>query len=385
MKKKVYIIPSIKVHSLDDECSLLESSGESNNTSSNYGGGTSYSRYSVCCPKCGKELDVEINLPGVYNVRCDSCNYVFRCKFGDSNLDFTSQDSSDHYDKENDESSQKVQKYSVKCPHCGKTFVAETTKSGKFKYKCPFCGGIVICQLGDDVSSSPSSTNSQMTNDDSDDTSSNSYDDYTHNDSYYQSEDREENLHIRSIDYKSNRFGVTCPLCGEEVIVRINRPGSYLLKCGSCGNNFNCEFSNDLKFYKGDSNSKHNKKKPTKKSHQEKNDITSSDYNGGNMYYDDAFSNAIKEAIELYGIKILLDVKVANILSDLHAYKHIPSSKYVIRTIVTDGYINKLLKCKERSLEVDRLENQFIKGTGFQKDVVDYVFSSIIRALSCLD
>lgn len=38
-------------------------------------------------------------------------------------------------------------KYSVKCNHCGKTFVAETDKYGRFKYRCPYCNEIVTCQF----------------------------------------------------------------------------------------------------------------------------------------------------------------------------------------------------------------------------------------------
>lgn len=38
-------------------------------------------------------------------------------------------------------------KYSVKCNHCGKTFVAETDKYGRFKYRCPYCNEVVTCQF----------------------------------------------------------------------------------------------------------------------------------------------------------------------------------------------------------------------------------------------
>ena len=38
-------------------------------------------------------------------------------------------------------------KYSVKCSHCGKAFVAETDEYGVFKYRCPYCKGIVTCRL----------------------------------------------------------------------------------------------------------------------------------------------------------------------------------------------------------------------------------------------
>jgi phage FluMu protein Com len=38
-------------------------------------------------------------------------------------------------------------KYSVKCNHCGKTFVAETEKYGRFKYRCPYCNNVVTCQF----------------------------------------------------------------------------------------------------------------------------------------------------------------------------------------------------------------------------------------------
>ncbi len=38
-------------------------------------------------------------------------------------------------------------KYNVKCSHCGKTFVAETSKYGRFKYRCPYCNNVLTCQF----------------------------------------------------------------------------------------------------------------------------------------------------------------------------------------------------------------------------------------------
>lgn len=38
-------------------------------------------------------------------------------------------------------------RFSVKCNHCGHTFIAETQNYGRMKYRCPYCQSVMVCQF----------------------------------------------------------------------------------------------------------------------------------------------------------------------------------------------------------------------------------------------
>lgn len=38
-------------------------------------------------------------------------------------------------------------RFSVKCNHCGQTFIAETQNYGRMKYRCPYCQSVMVCQF----------------------------------------------------------------------------------------------------------------------------------------------------------------------------------------------------------------------------------------------
>ncbi len=38
-------------------------------------------------------------------------------------------------------------RFTVKCNHCGRTFLAETQQFGRIKYRCPYCQSVVTCQF----------------------------------------------------------------------------------------------------------------------------------------------------------------------------------------------------------------------------------------------
>ncbi len=38
-------------------------------------------------------------------------------------------------------------RFSVKCSHCGHTFIAETQNYGRMKYRCPYCQSVMVCQF----------------------------------------------------------------------------------------------------------------------------------------------------------------------------------------------------------------------------------------------
>ena len=93
---------------------------------------------------------------------------------------------------------------------------------------------------------------------------------------------------------------------------------------------------------------------------------------------------AIKRVIDCDGFEAITNQRTINVLSDFQAYAEIPSSKYMLRAIITDGYAKRLLKIGTWGNESKKLLNQFIIDTGFQQNVSLFVFESIAYGLGWL-
>lgn len=117
---------------------------------------------------------------------------------------------------------------------------------------------------------------------------------------------------------------------------------------------------------------------------------------------------AIREAIEQFGVDVLTESRLVNILLDYGAYSDIPASKTIIQAIVDGGYSRKIL-------ELGRKNNSFLssvfnsdetiskpegeewrnklasyaamisKRNGFQQPLVDYVVDSLIYGLDWIE
>lgn len=86
---------------------------------------------------------------------------------------------------------------------------------------------------------------------------------------------------------------------------------------------------------------------------------------------------ALKNIVNLCGTDILKEQRLVNILADFNAYDDLPSAKFIIKTIIDDGYMRKFLGVGKWDMNCDKLINQFINMTGFAKDKVAYVFECI--------
>lgn len=86
---------------------------------------------------------------------------------------------------------------------------------------------------------------------------------------------------------------------------------------------------------------------------------------------------ALKNIVNLSGTSILKEQRLVNILADFNAYDDIPSAKFIIKTIIDEGYMEKLLANGKWDLNCDKLIDQFAAMTGMVKDNVTYVFESI--------
>lgn len=86
---------------------------------------------------------------------------------------------------------------------------------------------------------------------------------------------------------------------------------------------------------------------------------------------------ALKNIVNLSGTSILKEQRLVNILADFNAYEDVPSAKFIIKTIIDEGYMEKLLANGKWDLNCDKLVDQFAVATGIVKDNVNYVFESL--------
>lgn len=94
---------------------------------------------------------------------------------------------------------------------------------------------------------------------------------------------------------------------------------------------------------------------------------------------------ALRMIIDTDGYDIIKDIRLVNILSDLNAYNNFPASKYILRAIISDGYTDKLLSIGQWDLNAVSLYQHFVSTTGFQNDIVHYVFQSLAFGLGYIN
>ena len=117
---------------------------------------------------------------------------------------------------------------------------------------------------------------------------------------------------------------------------------------------------------------------------------------------------AMREAIELFGVDVLTENRLVNILLDYGAYSDIPAAKTIIQAMIADGYIQKILDLgkQKRSFfsslfnsddTISKPEGQewrnklesysatIGKKNGFQQPPVDYVVECVVYGLGWID
>lgn len=118
---------------------------------------------------------------------------------------------------------------------------------------------------------------------------------------------------------------------------------------------------------------------------------------------------AIRKAVEQFGIDVLTEGRLVNILLDYGAYSDVPAAKTIIQAILAGGYCQKIIDLgkKERSFfssifnsaestinkpENDEWRNKLqsyaisiSKNNGFQQSFVDYVIECIVYGLEWID
>lgn len=92
---------------------------------------------------------------------------------------------------------------------------------------------------------------------------------------------------------------------------------------------------------------------------------------------------ALQLAVDQFGKTILSDSKLINILLDLGAFKAMPSTKSVIRELITEGFVSKIVSSTDYS-RVTSLVPVMVTQTGFNKDIVEYVVNCISFVIGLL-
>lgn len=95
--------------------------------------------------------------------------------------------------------------------------------------------------------------------------------------------------------------------------------------------------------------------------------------------------DSIKTIVDLKGTSILKNVLVLNILSDYNSFQEIPSAKNVMKHVISEGYMDKILFSHDNQLDLHsscqkHLQELFDKY-GFRLDTSTYVINSILEGL----
>mgnify|MGYP002622709920 CR=1 FL=1 len=117
---------------------------------------------------------------------------------------------------------------------------------------------------------------------------------------------------------------------------------------------------------------------------------------------------AMREAIELFGVDVLTENRLVNILLDYGAYSDIPAARTIIQSLIAGGYSQKILGLgkQKRSFfsslfnsddtiskpegeewrnKLDSFSAVVTKQNGFQRTLVDYVVECVIYGLDWID
>ena len=69
---------------------------------------------------------------------------------------------------------------------------------------------------------------------------------------------------------------------------------------------------------------------------------------------------ALKNIIIHEGRNIIKDLRIVNILDDLNAYKNLPSSRYILKAIILEGYANRTLELNKWDSNATLLIQRFV-------------------------
>lgn len=91
---------------------------------------------------------------------------------------------------------------------------------------------------------------------------------------------------------------------------------------------------------------------------------------------------ALQLAIEQFGTSILDDSKLVNVLLDLGAFKTAPYAKTVIRELIAEGYMQKIMQVGHDENRINTLVSMITSQSGFTLQIVEYIVNCLLFATS---
>lgn len=90
---------------------------------------------------------------------------------------------------------------------------------------------------------------------------------------------------------------------------------------------------------------------------------------------------ALQLAIEQFGTSILDDIKLINVLLDLGAFKNAPYAKSVIRELIIEGYMQKIMQVGHDENRIKTLVPMITSQSGFTLQIVEYIVNCLLYVL----
>lgn len=95
----------------------------------------------------------------------------------------------------------------------------------------------------------------------------------------------------------------------------------------------------------------------------------------------DEFIISLQAVVRRFGLSVLNDSKLVNILLDYGGFATKTFAKSVMRELVIEGYLSKIIQLDDNSDKINSLVYIIVSQTGFSKQAVEYVVNCILYSL----
>ena len=94
---------------------------------------------------------------------------------------------------------------------------------------------------------------------------------------------------------------------------------------------------------------------------------------------------ALKLIADTEGFSVLSEKRLLNILNDLQAFGEMPSSRFIISSMINEGFIKSVVDIGERGAELQKALNAFNNKTGFSEVQTKYINSCLEYAIGLIN